>query len=221
MVDRTCRICDALIIDISYHAEGSSQRCCSMDCLRTHWRLKAQRRNRTQTKTSKPCRMCGQPTEPKAGRGRDRIYCSESCRILIRTSAEGTPISVRDCDRCGAAFVAPRWYNSKRCATCTPIAFKAKQRASAARHRARKVGAAIEQFTNDEIYERDGWRCGLCGKLIHKAKPFPHPMSRSIDHVVPLSKGGDHSRANVQAAHYGCNSRKNNGVLDPQQLRLV
>ncbi|WP_158070491.1 HNH endonuclease [Streptomyces luteocolor] len=35
-------------------------------------------------------------------------------------------------------------------------------------------------------------------------------MSPSLDHVIPLSRGGSHRRDNVQLAHLRCNLRKNN-----------
>jgi 5-methylcytosine-specific restriction endonuclease McrA len=42
----------------------------------------------------------------------------------------------------------------------------------------------------------------------------------SMDHLVPLSKGGDHSWANVALAHRSCNSKRGAGRLSAQ-LRLV
>jgi 5-methylcytosine-specific restriction endonuclease McrA len=33
-------------------------------------------------------------------------------------------------------------------------------------------------------------------------------MSASVDHIIPLVLGGEHSMANVQAAHLVCNLRK-------------
>lgn len=30
----------------------------------------------------------------------------------------------------------------------------------------------------------------------------------TLDHVIPLAKGGEHSRANVRCAHFICNSRR-------------
>jgi 5-methylcytosine-specific restriction endonuclease McrA len=37
-----------------------------------------------------------------------------------------------------------------------------------------------------------------------------HPLYLTIDHVIPLSKGGEHSPLNVQAAHATCNYSKGN-----------
>jgi 5-methylcytosine-specific restriction endonuclease McrA len=50
-------------------------------------------------------------------------------------------------------------------------------------------------------------------------KKAPDPMSPSLDHILPLSKGGTHEPRNVQLAHLGCNVRKYNSGVD--QLRLL
>ena len=68
--------------------------------------------------------------------------------------------------------------------------------------------ATIEVFTHLEIFERDRWVCGLCGKKVDNRLKYPNPLSAALDHVVPLSRGGDHSRANTQLAHFACNSVK-------------
>jgi 5-methylcytosine-specific restriction endonuclease McrA len=85
--------------------------------------------------------------------------------------------------------------------------FEAKRTGDAIR-RARKAGVRVEKFANTEVFDRDGWTCGICLEPIDPALAWPDPMSVSLDHVVPLSKGGDHSRANCQAAHLVCNVSK-------------
>jgi len=50
-------------------------------------------------------------------------------------------------------------------------------------------------------------------------KVVPHPKAPTIDHIVPLSAGGDDTKANVQLAHFSCNTRKNVG--GSQQLRII
>lgn len=86
--------------------------------------------------------------------------------------------------------------------------------------RARKQAAFVESFAPAAIFRRDGWRCGICGQHIDKRLKHPHPRSASIDHVIPLSKDGEHSRANVQAAHLDCNLRKSNRAAG-EQLRII
>ncbi|QOV99523.1 HNH endonuclease [Rhodococcus pyridinivorans] len=78
----------------------------------------------------------------------------------------------------------------------------------------------VDRFDPIEIFERDGWVCSLCSTAIDQGLSYPHPMSASIDHIVPVAEGGEHSRANVAAAHLVCNMRK--GVRGAAvQLALV
>jgi 5-methylcytosine-specific restriction endonuclease McrA len=83
-----------------------------------------------------------------------------------------------------------------------------------ARHarRVRLGDATIESFDPREVYNRDGWVCGLCGEPVDSQIKFPDPMCSSLDHVIPLVAGGEHSRANTQLAHWYCNVRKGASV---------
>ena len=65
-------------------------------------------------------------------------------------------------------------------------------------------------ITPREIWERDGKRCGLCCKKIDIGRRWPDKMALAIDHIVPLSKGGEDTPENLQATHAKCNGRKNN-----------
>lgn len=48
--------------------------------------------------------------------------------------------------------------------------------------------------------------CWLCHQAIDPAVTYPHPLSGSADHVVPLVAGGAPlDRGNVRAAHLKCN----------------
>lgn len=70
------------------------------------------------------------------------------------------------------------------------------------------MGRASEAYTLSEIAIRDESTCGICGDLVDLELSFPDVMSASIDHVIPLSRGGDDTKANVQLAHFGCNCAK-------------
>jgi 5-methylcytosine-specific restriction endonuclease McrA len=83
-------------------------------------------------------------------------------------------------------------------------------------------GVASEPYKKSEIAERDGWRCQLCKKKVDRRLKYPHVMSMSIDHIVPISQGGTDVRSNVQLAHFRCNSIKQNNVWgEGEQLRLL
>lgn len=86
------------------------------------------------------------------------------------------------------------------------------------KRRALKQGNKHEPYTGNYVFKRDGWICQLCGRKINKRLKYPNPLSPSIDHIVPLSKGGDDSPANVQATHLRCNVGKH--ATNKGQLRL-
>lgn len=80
------------------------------------------------------------------------------------------------------------------------------------KRRALQFGAFVEHVTVAVLAERDRNRCGICGKLVAV-------NDRSIDHILPLSRGGQHSYANTRLAHTLCNVKRNN--RGAAQLRMV
>lgn len=77
-------------------------------------------------------------------------------------------------------------------------------RLAARRAVTRGATGPVERFTVDDLLERDGYDCGICGTPILR-EPYPHPKSPSVDHIKPLSKGGSHTLTNARAAHLRCN----------------
>lgn len=59
-----------------------------------------------------------------------------------------------------------------------------------------------------EVFERDKWLCHICGTLIDKYLRGDAWMRATLDHVIPLSKGGEHTYENTKAAHWFCNMQK-------------
>jgi len=77
------------------------------------------------------------------------------------------------------------------------------------KNRARRSTERLrEPYTLHEIAERDARICGLCGGDVDMLIRNPDPRAPTIDHVVPLSLGGDDIKANVQLAHRACNTAK-------------
>lgn len=117
----------------------------------------------------------------------------------------------RICPRCKRDVPVGDWYVTPagRFVFCKPCHGEY-NRARQAERRAYRAGpnGEVERFTRLDVMERDGWTCGLCSLPIDPALAYPAPMSASLDHVIPLSRGGGHSLANSQAAHLICNQRK-------------
>jgi 5-methylcytosine-specific restriction endonuclease McrA len=62
------------------------------------------------------------------------------------------------------------------------------------------------------IYSRDDWICQICNDPVNRQARHPDPMSVSLDHIIPLAKGGTHTYDNLQCAHLVCNIRKSDKV---------
>lgn len=154
------------------------------------------------------CEQCG--TQIEAG-SRSR-FCGGNCRVASRRKATWRPLSPLACCDCGVEFerrsrLGPS-AGPRRCDGCTFIYQQAQDREHTRRRRARMANVLVEKFSDAEIFERDGWVCGICCGPVDAVLGHPDPMSKSIDHVIPISKGGHHSRANVQLAHLTCNVHK-------------
>lgn len=72
----------------------------------------------------------------------------------------------------------------------------------------RAVYARGEDIDSLTVFEEDGWVCRLCDKPISRYIRYPAWLCATLDHIIPLSLGGEHVRANVQTAHRICNERK-------------
>lgn len=83
--------------------------------------------------------------------------------------------------------------------------------------RAQKYGVEyVPGITLKKLIRRDGLQCAICGEMCdvtdHGWTEYSGPLYPSIDHIVPMSKGGGHTWSNVQIAHIICNSRKGNCI---------
>ena len=74
--------------------------------------------------------------------------------------------------------------------------------------RARKRGVACEPIKLDEIFERDGWHCRLCGCETLKVWELGNIWAPELDHIIPLAGGGSHTTDNVQLLCHRCNVMK-------------
>jgi len=179
--------------------------------------------------TEKKCTQCGEvkPLDAfgfsRSGRSRElrpRPAC-KACRVAYETARyEVNPGPNR--------ARAAAWYaantergkaNAKRSAKANPERVRATKdrwaklhpeagRATVQRRRVRLRSNPTENFKDTEIFDRDGWICGICGEPIDLRAKAPNGDSVSLDHIVPMARGGSHTRRNVQAAHLACNQFK-------------
>jgi hypothetical protein len=187
------------------------QRFCSKRCNRAAESRRARARNNPNYRSIGVCAYCSVQCEG---------FVCDPCKLILSRSRarEWKQSNIPRKHRKGTC----RWCQAE-CETFTCVPCKEKNR-SAARRKTRKrlEGVEWEHYTPAEIAERDGWRCQLCRKPVNRRKRWPDPLSASIDHIVPITKGGTDVRANVQLAHLRCNISKGNRLRpDGEQLRLL
>lgn len=83
-----------------------------------------------------------------------------------------------------------------------------KARENYLRRRARLKAATIGTVDLEALWVANEGKCQLCGEPIDRSLKGPHPMAASVDHIVPLSKGGRHEQSNLQWTHLVENIRK-------------
>mgnify|MGYP001305964123 CR=1 FL=1 len=166
------------------------------------------------------CETCGARFERKG------MYCSADC-----TPKWYKPVTAANCRKCGKEFNrtdagSSRFMCSEACRDAA--AFEARRRAkrTPAARADKKLRKALargakggEKVDPTQVFERDGYRCGICGKRTAKGKRgTTHGNAPELDHIIALSMGGSHTYANVQCACRSCNLTKGAGVIG--QLHL-
>lgn len=152
------------------------------------------------------CTICGVNLT-----GRKRLYCSVTCkeRKRYKSWSEHVALTARpDCtfDGCDRKHVA------KGLCLMHYKRTMPKKAGDSHRGRARRNGVAFESISRLRVFERDAWLCGICGVSVDATLVFPDPMSASLDHIVPITKGGGHLYDNVQTAHLSCNYIKSDSL---------
>lgn len=126
------------------------------------------------------------------------------------------------CRICGARFHPEYGKHSWRetCSdACSEEQSKRRKRRKCQVYKARKRSTVIELFDPFDVFVRDKWRCQLCGRKLKKEhRGTKRVDAPELDHIIPISKGGEHSKRNTQCACRKCNQEK--GARELGQLRL-
>lgn len=127
----------------------------------------------------------------------------------------GTKTCTGTCVVCGASFTTLNPVQ-KTCSTKCGIKFKNSRK----ERRIPKNQIVDKDITLEALYRRDSGVCYLCGAPCDwndKNGTIVGDNYPSMDHVVPVSKGGLHSWGNIRLAHFGCN-RKKADALPPEAM---
>ena len=156
------------------------------------------------------CGHCGDEFEATRS---DARYCSKRCLGFGSRDSTSKQCTADDCAnpvraRGMCAKHYRRWARSEGIEKVPEWTPERRARWKAREVAKRTRGGQVEPIDAAIIFERDGWACRICGLPVDSALPYPDPMSKSLDHVMPLSRGGSHTPANVQLAHLFCNLSK-------------
>lgn len=145
-------------------------------------------------------------------------FCSVECRKKSIAAVH----EERNCPVCGKVFVTTndrQKFCSRKCQKQFNGSENRYNRKLSSDERLRRSTESDKRVWLLPLIKRDNNICALCGKpcdlydyeitdigTMISGENYP-----SIDHIIPLSKGGLHQWNNVQLAHRKCNREKGNG----------
>lgn len=234
----SCEHCGAVITRRKKRGRDS-HRFCSRPCAFAMARLtagqnKAERRVASLVKRTRRCSVCGATFVAKAGQ-QSLCRSAECLRVYQRDKKRKQDqrlkphlaglYAAKACQRCGSAFTpiksgrqgGPR---TKYCSnTCSRMAtHQGKDHC----RRARRLGLAYDRrLRPQDIFDRDHWRCQLCGRATPKRlRRTTDPRAPELDHIVPIAKGGSHTVDNTQCACRECNGKKGSTIRGQLRFQL-
>lgn len=90
---------------------------------------------------------------------------------------------------------------------CTPVECRPEDR-------------SLQPNLRQYIFERDSYRCHLCGRRCLTDVSHLHPRAPQVDHIIPWSISRSHDLANLATACRSCNAAKKDRAVG-EQLRLI
>ena len=162
------------------------------------------------------CRKCGVFFYDNLSKhfGIKVLYCSVSCEAS----------SILNCVQCGIEYEVGRGPARIRllrlegfCSTECLGDFKSLQNADNKYRYSMKSTAAKfnvsydESITRREVFSRGNGLCYICGQLTHYENSDEYsPLLATVDHLIPWTRGGEHSWENVKLCCLRCNIVKGN-----------
>ena len=197
-----------------YEPKTSRSMYCSRECNDEAHKKRMRKRYAIKHKIGEEriCACCGKKFKAKSEKGK---FCSTKCNWASRNGAH--PIE-RKCEVCGNSFITSDNHPRKTCGNelCVKEYRAIYRRKHGKLKRIPKEQRVDKDITLAKLILRDGKRCWLCGELTDENDYIVNEKGimcgnnyPSIDHIIPISKGGLDAWDNVRVAHRRCNSIKN------------
>lgn len=192
-----------------FPARGGSAKYCSRECQRVG----------IKRRITLICEWCGGKREVRKSDS-DKRFCSKEC-YFKQASIEKRKRKVIICSFCGQSKEvhqsSTRKFCSRKCIDRYRSTYLHGPRspmwqggpiAASARRRTLYLNALkLELVDREAIIKRDGLICYLCDKMLTDRQA-------TLDHVMPLIRGGSHTADNLRVCCKSCNSRKADRLLD-------
>lgn len=218
-----CIVCQRVF---EKRAVGPAPLYCSRTC--RGWWQQFDRRAKTAIEYwNRRCESCEDPLFDRgvilspgaAGGSAAKRFCSPQClsyslgeTITIHNRSR---VPWRKCQDCGVWLASSSRYRPL-CQVCRKMAQADNDRR---KNRKRRLTGRGGSYKLSDIAARDGYRCHLCNRKVDMGLSGDHKQGPTIDHLIPISQGGDDVESNVALAHRSCNcSRQDKGTV---QLRLA
>lgn len=208
-----CQMCGA---EFKQHARGRRKLYCSRTC-------SARSAYKPKLKVTKNCDACGKEFVTAKS---DQHFCSKECRIKTNGQISNDKfkakmreiypdgIKRKDCAWCGEVLEVP---TEKGQATRSYHFPKCQLEAQRARYRIKTVKRQNKmtmprRIAADQVVLKYGNDCHICNHPIDLSLARTSRMGLTVDHVIPLSKGGSDELDNLRPAHWICNNRKSDKI---------
>lgn len=163
------------------------------------------------------CLDCGEIITRKG-----RSLFNSNDRLVCRNCNNNRIEYKHICEDCGEEFTS----FSKNHSLCNRCSRRRNNREL--KDRLKNMNRIDRNISLHKLIQRDKGICKICGRQVDindyyytdegyfiAGENYP-----SIDHIIPLAKGGTHTWDNVQLAHRHCNSIKSDKILEQEEEQL-
>lgn len=189
----------------------SNQKYCSSECTNNFNNKVVHQRQ----KDKKPipmivCKNCLKEVRKRNG----MVFCCKECKEEYNKKTK--PVIFKEysklCIICGNPYITNKPYIVVCSDECRKKRIRVQRKETKHRRKAKILNNEYEKIDYNIVRERCGDKCYVCHKKINFNLPFPHDMSASIEHIYPISLGGQENYSNVTYSHLSCNREKWNKI---------
>lgn len=168
------------------------------------------------------CSYCGE----KFNTNNKRKFCTDICQDNYLKTNRYKRYKMIECEDCGEKFIT---VNADKCKSCMKKA-ETRRKDISRRTKIKQNGVVNWDISLNKLYKKYRGVCAICGEKCNFNDCYYDDNNTfiagnkypSVDHMIPIAKGGTHTWDNVQLAHRYCNSIKSDKFIenDKGQLRF-